>query len=68
MVAKLVLALIAIVLIVGIATIAAFLYFREKEQHRHETEMRRLERDEKLFDSEFGEQDSIDRQLEREEE
>jgi len=65
MVAKLALALLAIAFVLSVAVIAAYLYFRDTAKMRHEKEMERIERDEKLFDSEFG-GDSIDRELERE--
>ena len=65
MAAKLVFALLAIAFIISVAMVVAFLYFRDKAKMSHEKEMERLERDEKLFEHEFG-GDSIDRELERE--
>jgi len=63
MVAKvaLVLAVLAIVLIA--AVIAAFLYFKEEAEHRHEKEMFREKRDAQILTEET---DSIDRELQRE--
>lgn len=66
MVAKLAFALLAVAFIISVAIIASYLYFRDTAKMKHEKEMERIERDEKLFDSEFGSQDSIDRELERE--
>lgn len=65
MVAKLALGLLAIAFVISVAVIVAYLYFRDTAKMRHEKEMERLERDEKLFESEFS-GDSIDRELERE--
>lgn len=50
MVAKVVLGMIFLLVFLALITGAAFLYFREKEKHNHEKEMRRMERDEKIWD------------------
>ena len=60
MAAKLVIALIVLTIIVALVVAATFLYFREKEKHNHEKEMRRMDRDEAVLAG-----DSIDRELER---
>lgn len=65
---KLALALTVVAFIIAVAIVATFWYLKESKEMQHEKEMERIERDEKLFDSEFGQQDSIDRELEREKE
>lgn len=67
MVAKLALALVVVAIVISVAVIAAFWYFKETAELDHEKEMKRLERDEALFTSTDEDFDSsIDRELERE--
>lgn len=61
MVAKLLLGLVILAIVISLAVLGTFWYLKNVHELEHEKEMRQLERDEALF-----EQDSIDRQLERE--
>lgn len=63
MVAKLVIVMLVLAVILALAVVAAFRYFQTKEEHRHEKDMFREQRDAELL-SETN--DSIDRELERE--
>lgn len=73
MAAKLVLALLALAVILSVAVIASFWYFKKRAEYKHEKEMlreeKRAELDEQLV--EVAEQESgnsIDAELERERE
>jgi flagellar basal body-associated protein FliL len=63
MVAKLALVLAVLAIVLSVAVIAAYRYFKQKEEHAHEKEMFREKRDAELL----SDQDSyIERELERE--
>lgn len=65
MAAKLVFLLLIVALILSVAILAAFWYFKETAELSHEQKMKQMEQTEQIFESEF-EGDSIDRELERE--
>lgn len=67
MAAKLVLAMVVLAIVVSVAVLAAFWYFKETAEMNHEKEMRRLERDEELFSNDSFDSE-IDRELQREKE
>jgi hypothetical protein len=50
MVAKLVFGLIAIVLIIGIATAMTFWYFNQESKREHEKDLKQLEHTERMMD------------------
>ncbi|MFC6953940.1 hypothetical protein [Halorubellus litoreus] len=63
MVAKLVVALLALAVVVSVVTLAAFWYFDKASEREHERELRELEQTDEILDAM---DDSIDRELERE--
>jgi len=65
MAAKLVILLLIVALILSVAILAAFWYFKETAELNHEQEMKQMEQTEKLFDTEFS-GDNIDRELDKE--
>jgi len=65
MAAKLVILLLIVALILSVAILAAFWYFKEAAELNHEQEMKQMEQTEKLFDTEFS-GDNIDRELDKE--
>lgn len=50
MAAKLVIFLLVVALVVSVATIAAFWYFKETAEMEHEREKKKMEQTEELFD------------------
>jgi len=65
MAAKLVILLLIVALILSVAILAAFWYFKETAELNHEQEMKQMEQTEKLFDTEFS-GGNIDRELNKE--
>lgn len=63
MAAKLIIGVIAIVVVFGLVLLFTFRYLKQREEHRHEKEMLREERDAEMLTG-----DSIERELERERE
>lgn len=63
MVAKLVLVLVVLAVVVSLTTLAAFWYFDQEGERAHERELREMEQTDEIIDAM---DDSIDRELERE--
>lgn len=64
MVAKLVLALMALVIIIGIAVICAFWYFNQQSKRQHEKDLKQMEHTEDMV-SIAEDETGIDNELDR---